>query len=313
MLACPADSTKRSRSGHLGLVGLCRRRRVHKTYAIGAAPNGIPGCPEFAFWTASIDSVRMVLMRRATIGCGRQAARCSGTNGAFRAVSAISADGADRFFWIWCRKRCNRSVCRARLATYLERRCCELAQHGYSRDSVATSRRLSLPDVRRRRLPGCSRGVRGQYRRSDDAVVTDRQAGAALQAKLVDWLKRVVRGDRGDRGVRILLCSSGESVANLTFGARSPHPTQMPGSVSGHPLDPLSTRRSRLKRRKPVSWRFFQNVDFFRSLLSCSISRFEARCFIPRLQRSASTRCALPETEPKTPVEQALMRGLDTA
>ena len=129
MLACPADSTKRSRSGHLGLVGLCRRWRVHKTSAIGAAPKGIPGCPEFAFWTASIDSVRMVLMRRATIGCGRQAARCSGTNGAFGAVSAISADGADRFFWIWCRKRCNRSVCRARLATYLERRCCELPQH----------------------------------------------------------------------------------------------------------------------------------------------------------------------------------------
>src|SRR5208337_2066319 len=68
MLACPADSTKRSRSGHLGLVGLCRRWRVHKTYAIGAAPNGIPGCPEFAFWTASIDSVRMVLMQSSSIG-----------------------------------------------------------------------------------------------------------------------------------------------------------------------------------------------------------------------------------------------------
>src|SRR5271169_2290405 len=67
MLACPADSTKRSRSGHLGLVGLCRRWRVHKTYAIGDAPNGIPGCPEFAFWTASTDSVRIVLMQSSSI------------------------------------------------------------------------------------------------------------------------------------------------------------------------------------------------------------------------------------------------------
>ena len=31
-------------------------------YAIVAAPIGIPGCPEFAFCTASIESVRIVLM-----------------------------------------------------------------------------------------------------------------------------------------------------------------------------------------------------------------------------------------------------------
>ena len=54
--------------GPLGLVGLCRRWRVHKMYAIGAAPSGIPGCPEFAFWTASIESVRIVLMHRSSIG-----------------------------------------------------------------------------------------------------------------------------------------------------------------------------------------------------------------------------------------------------
>src|SRR5262245_30959792 len=30
------------------------------TYAIGAAPIGAPGCPELAFWTPSIESVRMV-------------------------------------------------------------------------------------------------------------------------------------------------------------------------------------------------------------------------------------------------------------
>ena len=33
---------------------------VHSVYAIGAAPIGMPGCPEFAFSIASIDSVRMV-------------------------------------------------------------------------------------------------------------------------------------------------------------------------------------------------------------------------------------------------------------
>jgi hypothetical protein len=27
---------------------------------MGAAPIGAPGCPEFAFWTASIDRVRIV-------------------------------------------------------------------------------------------------------------------------------------------------------------------------------------------------------------------------------------------------------------
>src|SRR6516164_6545727 len=120
MLPCPADSTKRSRSGHFGLVGLCRRWRVHKTYATGAAPSGIPGCPEFAFWTASIDSVRMVLMQSSS----------SGSNVVLMAP------------------------------------------------------------------PDCPN----------------------LRAN--EYLQR----------------------------EQDPHPTQMPGSVSGHPLDPLSTRRSRLKR-----------------------------------------------------------------
>src|SRR5438045_8213555 len=45
------------------------------------------------------------------------------------------------------------------------------------------------PDVRRRRLPGRRRGVRGQYRRSADLVVADREAEAALQA--------AARGDGG--------------------------------------------------------------------------------------------------------------------
>lgn len=29
---------------------------------MGAAPIGAPGCPEFAFWTPSIESVRIVSM-----------------------------------------------------------------------------------------------------------------------------------------------------------------------------------------------------------------------------------------------------------
>src|SRR5437879_11510815 len=67
MLPCPAESTNRSRSGHWGLRGLWRRCRVHRTYPIVAAPMGRPGCPEFAFWTASMDSVRIVLMQRSSI------------------------------------------------------------------------------------------------------------------------------------------------------------------------------------------------------------------------------------------------------
>ena len=36
-------------------------------YAIVAAPIGIPGCPEFAFCTASIDNIRIVLMHNWSI------------------------------------------------------------------------------------------------------------------------------------------------------------------------------------------------------------------------------------------------------
>ena len=59
--AWPADSTKRSRSGHAGSAGLWRRWRVKSTYARGASPIGAPGCPELACSTASIDSARMVV------------------------------------------------------------------------------------------------------------------------------------------------------------------------------------------------------------------------------------------------------------
>src|SRR5579864_5346531 len=66
MLACPAESTNRSRSTHSGLAGLCRRWRVHRTYAMVAAPIGIPGCPELAACTASIESILIVLMQRSS-------------------------------------------------------------------------------------------------------------------------------------------------------------------------------------------------------------------------------------------------------
>jgi len=33
----------------------------------GASAIGVPGCPEFAFWTASIAKVRMVLMHSSSI------------------------------------------------------------------------------------------------------------------------------------------------------------------------------------------------------------------------------------------------------
>src|SRR5262245_22656040 len=56
----PAESTNRSRSAHFGSRGLCLKCRCQSTYAIGAAPRGSPGCPDSAFWTASMASVRIV-------------------------------------------------------------------------------------------------------------------------------------------------------------------------------------------------------------------------------------------------------------
>ena len=38
-------------------------KRVHKRYAIGAIPIGIPGWPELAFCTASIASTLIELMQ----------------------------------------------------------------------------------------------------------------------------------------------------------------------------------------------------------------------------------------------------------
>src|SRR5579871_2388213 len=53
---------KRSRLGQIGSWGSKRRKCCHRQYATGARAIGVPGCPELAAWTASIDNVRIVLM-----------------------------------------------------------------------------------------------------------------------------------------------------------------------------------------------------------------------------------------------------------
>ena len=44
------------------MVGLKRKNRSQRVCMTGAIAMGVPGCPEFAFWTPSIDNVRMVFM-----------------------------------------------------------------------------------------------------------------------------------------------------------------------------------------------------------------------------------------------------------
>src|SRR5579862_8103302 len=63
MDAWPAESTNRSRFSHAGSPGLNHRNRSKSVCTTGAMAMGVPGWPEFAFCTASIDSVRMVLMQ----------------------------------------------------------------------------------------------------------------------------------------------------------------------------------------------------------------------------------------------------------
>src|SRR5580698_350798 len=60
--ACPFESTKRSRLGQMGSCGSKRITRFHKVYTRGASAIGVPGCPDLACWTASIERVRIVLM-----------------------------------------------------------------------------------------------------------------------------------------------------------------------------------------------------------------------------------------------------------
>src|SRR5512141_2508260 len=64
MEACPQERTNRSRPIQSGFAGLYRRYFVHSRYDSGASPIGVPGCPDFAFWTASTDRNRMALIAR---------------------------------------------------------------------------------------------------------------------------------------------------------------------------------------------------------------------------------------------------------
>src|SRR5258708_29378638 len=53
----------------MGADGSNRRKRCHSVYATGAIAIGVPGWPELAFWIASIDSVRIVLMQSWSRSC----------------------------------------------------------------------------------------------------------------------------------------------------------------------------------------------------------------------------------------------------
>src|SRR5215831_36507 len=58
---------KRSRFGQTGLAGSYRKYFCQSVYTTGARPIGAPGWPEFACWTASMESVRMVLTESCAI------------------------------------------------------------------------------------------------------------------------------------------------------------------------------------------------------------------------------------------------------
>ena len=55
MEPCPADRTNLSLFIQLGFFGSNFRKYLNKIVATSAIPMGIPGCPELAFSTASID------------------------------------------------------------------------------------------------------------------------------------------------------------------------------------------------------------------------------------------------------------------
>src|SRR5262252_4863442 len=67
MEAWPFESTKRSRFGQIGSTGSKRMTRFQSVYTSGASASGVPGCPDFACWTTSIERVRMVLIANCTI------------------------------------------------------------------------------------------------------------------------------------------------------------------------------------------------------------------------------------------------------
>src|SRR5882724_12855741 len=65
--AWPFESTKRSRLGQMGSFGSNRIIRFQMVYTNGARAIGVPGCPDLACCTASIESVRIVLIANLVI------------------------------------------------------------------------------------------------------------------------------------------------------------------------------------------------------------------------------------------------------
>ena len=59
-----AQSGRDSTMGLPGVLGTCRQ----STSAISAMPMGAPGCPEFAAWTASMESARIALAMARRLG-----------------------------------------------------------------------------------------------------------------------------------------------------------------------------------------------------------------------------------------------------
>src|SRR5262245_3982720 len=51
----------------MGSCGSKRRTRFQSVYTSGASAIGVPGCPDLACWTASIERVRMVLIANCVI------------------------------------------------------------------------------------------------------------------------------------------------------------------------------------------------------------------------------------------------------
>src|SRR5437773_4933765 len=158
-------------------------------------------------------------------------------------------------------------------STYLEGRCCELAQHGYSRDHRSDRPQIcDRPDVRGRRLPGSDRGVRRQYRRSGDAGGADRQAEAALQAATHRDGRRPRRADQrahradaapGWPGLDHRIAGPGDQAARgrgravAALAVRSPrygrdHQPRLSGRTPGGLQEPVAGRRAGPQTRRTV-------------------------------------------------------------
>ena len=69
MEPCPADKTNRSLLIQSGLLGSNFKKCLKRTVHTSAIPMGIPGCPEFAFCTASIDKKRIAFARSVCVTC----------------------------------------------------------------------------------------------------------------------------------------------------------------------------------------------------------------------------------------------------